>query len=75
MSVASSRHSGAAVSYTDKMEPYENEGFNAEDLSPDQPSHASATSSEHNMSAYGDTASMSVGDVADVSPTKCNKMQ
>ena len=47
------------------MEQY-NEGFQHEEASPE---HHSATSSEHGMSAFGDTASISVGEVGDVS--KC----
>ena len=46
------------------MEQYRNEGFQHEEASPE---HHSATSSEHGMSAFGDTASMSVGEVGDVS--------
>ncbi len=47
-----------------QVEEYRNEGFQHEEASPE---HQSATSSEHGMSAFGDTASMSVGEPGDVS--------
>ena len=49
--------------FVHQVEQY-NEGFQHEEASPE---HHSATSSEHGMSAFGDTASISVGEVGDVS--------